>query len=54
LAAGTQLDQVQAGELLAARLHHTHRDLRRIVILGLLGTVVSTAALCLATILPSL
>ena len=48
----TQTDHVRA--LLAARIDHARRDLGRIVLLGLLGTTVSTALLCLGTILLAL
>jgi hypothetical protein len=48
----TQTEHVRT--LLAARLDHARRDLARIVLLGLLGTTISTAALCLATIVLAL
>jgi hypothetical protein len=47
-----QLDQVQAD--LAANIAQAHNDLRRIVILGFLGTVLSTAMLCLGMLVLTL
>ena len=51
-ASHTQLDHVRT--LLAARIDHARRNLGRIVLLGLLGTTVSTAMLCFATIVLTL
>jgi DNA anti-recombination protein RmuC len=51
-ASHTQLDHVRT--LLASRIDHARRDLGRIVLLGLLGTTVSTAMVCLATIVLAL
>ena len=36
---------------LAAGIDAAHQDLTRVILLGLLGTAVTTAGLCLATIL---
>jgi hypothetical protein len=44
-----RLDQIHTD--LTAETLRMHRDLRRVVILGLLGTVVCTAGLCLGTLL---
>jgi chromosome segregation ATPase len=43
-----QVEHVRS--LITAQLDETHRGLRRIVLLGLLGTFVCTAAMCLLTI----
>jgi hypothetical protein len=48
----TQTDHVRT--LLAARIDHARRDLGRIVLLGLVGTTVSTAMVCFATIVLAL
>jgi hypothetical protein len=48
----TQTDHVRT--LLASRIDHARRDLGRIVLLGMLGTTISTAAVCLATIVLAL
>jgi hypothetical protein len=47
-ATNAQTDHVRT--LLAVQLDHARRDLGRIVLLGLIGTTVSTALLCLGTI----
>jgi hypothetical protein len=44
----TQIDHVRLQ--LSSQIEHARRDLGRIVLLGLLGTTVSTAGLCLGTI----
>jgi hypothetical protein len=48
-AARTDLEQVQVQ--LVAGIDVARRDLAQTVLLGLLGTIVSTAGLCLATLL---
>lgn len=48
----TNLEHVQAQ--LSGQIDHAYLDLRRIVILGLLGTTISTAMLCLGTIVLAL
>lgn len=48
----TQTDNVRI--LLAARIDQARRDLGRIVLLGLLGTTISTALVCLGTIVLAL
>jgi hypothetical protein len=45
----TQLDHVRLQAL--SQIDHTRRELGRIVLLGLLGTTVATAMLCLGTII---
>jgi hypothetical protein len=44
----TQIDHVRLQ--LSSQIDHARRDLGRIVLLGLVGTTVSTAGLCLGTI----
>lgn len=51
-AAQSMLDNVRL--VLAAQIDQAHRDLRRVVLLGLIGTVFSTAMLCLGTIVLAL
>jgi hypothetical protein len=47
--ARTRLDRVHID--LSAEIEHTHRGLRQIVLLGLLGAVISTAVLCFGTLI---
>jgi hypothetical protein len=47
-AAQSRLDNVRL--VLAAQIDQAHRDLRQVVLLGLIGTVISTAMLCLGTV----